>query len=133
MKRNTPSLRALSLATAAAIMFGATAPMPARAAMVSTDQALATLAGETERAAVISFLARDDIRGEMIQLGVDPAEATERVASLSDAEIENIAGRIDELPAGEGLGILIGAAGLVFIILLITDIIGATNVFTFVR
>ena len=81
----------------------------------------------------MSFLARDDIRGEMIQLGVDPAEATERVASLSDAEIEDIAGRIDELPAGEGLGVLIGAAGLVFIILLITDIIGATNVFTFVR
>lgn len=133
MIRHTRSFRILSIATASAIMLSTASPMPARAAMVSTDQALATISGDTQRATVLSFLARDDIRDQMIVMGVDPAEAAERVASLSDAEIENIAGRIDELPAGEGFGVIIAAAGLVFLVLLITDIIGATNVFTFVR
>ncbi len=132
MNRHTRSFRFLALATAMTGLL-ATAPLPAGAAMVSTDQALATLSGDADRATVLSFLARGDIRNQMVQMGVDPDEATERVAGLSDEEIQNIAGHIDELPAGEGVGVIIAAAGLVFIVLLITDIIGATNVFTFVR
>ena len=57
-----------------------------------------------------------------------------RVAALSDEEIEKIAGRIDELPAGQGaVGAIIGAAVLIFIILLITDLIGLTSVFGFTK
>ncbi|MHA1566949.1 MAG: PA2779 family protein [Alphaproteobacteria bacterium] len=133
MKRHTRSFRYLALATAIATMLGATAPLPAIAGLVSTDQALATLSGDTDRATILSFLARQDIRAQMIELGVTPDEAATRVASLSDGELQNIAGRIDQVPAGEGLGILVAGAGLIFIILLITDIIGVTNVFTFVR
>ncbi len=70
----------------------------------------------------------------MIELGVDPAEATARVAGLSDAEIRKIAGRIDQLSAGQGVvGTIIGAALVVFLVLLVTDILGLTDIFPFVR
>ena len=70
----------------------------------------------------------------MVALGVDPEEAQARVASLSDREIGQIAGQIDRLPAGQGVLVaLIGAALFVFLVLLITDLLGLTHVFPFVR
>ena len=70
----------------------------------------------------------------MAALGVDPAEAARRVGGLSDAEVQRIAGELDRLPAGQGaVGAVIGAALLIFIVLLITDLLGLTDVFPFVR
>ena len=70
----------------------------------------------------------------MVAFGVDPEEARARVASLSDREIGQIAGQIDRLPAGQGVLVaLIGAALFVFLVLLITDLLGLTHVFPFVR
>ncbi len=70
----------------------------------------------------------------MVAFGVDPEEARTRVASLSDREIGQIAGQIDRLPAGQGVIVaLIGAALFVFLVLLITDLLGLTHVFPFVR
>jgi hypothetical protein len=71
---------------------------------------------------------------ELVALGVDPDEARLRLAALSDEEIERIAGKLDALPAGEGfletLAIVIGS---IVLVLIITDIVGITNVFTFIR
>ncbi len=70
----------------------------------------------------------------MIELGVDPAVAVARVAGLSDAEIHDVAGRIDQLPAGQDfVGAILGTALVLFLVLLITDILGLTDVFPFVR
>jgi hypothetical protein len=67
-------------------------------------------------------------------LGVDPGEAAARVASLSDRQIQDIAGRIEELPAGQGAaGAIVGAALVIFIALLITDVLGYTDIFPFVK
>ena len=88
----------------------------------------------SERDRVAAFLARDDVRAQMAALGVDPAEAARRVAGLSDAEVQRIAGQLDQLPAGQSaLGAVIGAALLIFIVLLVTDLLGLTDVFPFVR
>jgi hypothetical protein len=70
----------------------------------------------------------------MEQQGVAAEEAGQRVATLSDAELMQIARAMDQLPAGgDGFGTVIGAAVLIFIILLITDIAGLTHVFSFVN
>lgn len=124
------------IASVAAVTFAIStvaAPLPASAGMVSTDQVIAETVTATDRARVVDFLARDDVARQMIEHGVDPAETAERVAALSDAEIARIAGQIDTLPAGEGVGALIAIAGIVFVVLLITDFVGATDVFTFVK
>jgi hypothetical protein len=119
----------------AAVMLMMSVPIgAANAGLIGTEQALALEVAEAERSRVLDFLARDDVRAGLIGLGVDPAQAAARVAGLSDAEIRDIAGSIGQLPAGqEFFGSIIGAALVVFLVLLVTDILGLTDVFSFVR
>jgi hypothetical protein len=61
-------------------------------------------------------------------------EAQARAAALTDDEVLAAAGRVDRMPAGgDGFGALIGAAVLVFVVLLVTDILGFTKVFSFTK
>jgi hypothetical protein len=106
----------------------------AQAKMVTTDQVLSQSTSSDDRAQVLNFLMREDVQQHLASLGVDPEEAKSRVASLSDEEIRRIAGRLDDLPAGEGgIGIIVGAILIIFLVLLITDLVGVTDVFPFVK
>jgi len=106
----------------------------AQAKMVTTDQVIEKSNPSDDRAQVMNFLMRGDVQQQLTRLGVDPEEATRRVATLSDEEVQEIAGRIDELPAGEGgIGIIVGAILIIFLVLLITDLLGLTDVFPFVK
>ena len=65
---------------------------------------------------------------------MDPTEAAARVAALSDEQVREIAGQLDQLPAGQGaVGVVVGAILIIFLVLLITDLLGLTNVFPFVQ
>jgi hypothetical protein len=106
----------------------------AKAEMIDTGTIVTMAKQENARARVMSFLDRQDVQQAMEQQGVTAQEARQRVATLSDAEVMQIARAMDQLPAGgNGLGTVIGAAVLIFIILLITDIAGLTHVFSFVN
>jgi hypothetical protein len=52
---------------------------------------------------------------------------------LSDDEVEHLAGRLDSLPAGGDVEGVLWIAFLVFLVLLVTDILGFTKVFSFTR
>lgn len=123
----------LALPLAAVMLFSTFFATMAQAKMVGTDQVIAEASVSADREKVIDFINRDDVQAEMQALGVDPDEAMSRVTTLSDAEIQQIAGKIDEMPAGEGLGAVVGAIVLVFLVLLLTDILCLTNVFDFTR
>lgn len=86
---------------------------------------------EQKRAKVNAFLKREDVIKKFEAMGIDPKDAQKRVASLSDEEIEKISKNIDNMPAGGNA--IIGAIVLIFLVLLITDILGYTKVFTFTR
>ena len=75
---------------------------------------------------VRTSLARDDVRMAMERLGVDPLDADARIASLSDAELLRMQGELDRLPAG---GDAIAVIGVVFLVLLILELVGVTNIF----
>jgi len=102
----------------------------ASAGIVETDRVVShELAGQ-DRARISAFLEREDVLARLQQQGVTAEEAQARVSALTDKEAHNIAGKLDQLPAGgEILGILLT----VFIVLLITDILGFTKVFPFTR
>ena len=107
---------------------------PAHAGMISTDRVIQQDRVNSDRERVSAFIARDDVRKEFQKQGVNPDEAAARVAALSDAEIGQIADRLDSLPAGQdAAAAIIGAVVTIFIILLITDILCLTNVFNFTR
>jgi hypothetical protein len=130
-----PQLRRQVALALAVVMFVLTGPLDAaHAALVTTGQAIEAGAAVGERDRVAAFLAREDVSAQMVALGVDPVEAVNRVAGLSDAEVRQIAGHLDQLPAGQSaVGAVIGAALFIFLVLLITDLLGLTNVFPFVR
>jgi hypothetical protein len=130
-----PQLRRQVALALAVVMFVLTGPIDAaRAALVTTGQAIEAGVAGDERERVAAFLAREDVRVQMVALGVDPVEAVNRAAGLSDAEVRQIAGHLDRLPAGQSaVGAVIGAALFIFLVLLITDLLGLTNVFPFVR
>ena len=98
----------------------------ASASVISTQQALSADARAAVEGDVRSSLARDDVRQAMVRLGADPLQADERVASLSDAELMKLQGQLDRLPAG---GDALAVIGIVFIVLLILELTGVTNIF----
>ena len=105
------------------------------AAMVQTESTLALTAdGQDARNTIKTILAREDAQAVLRAQGIDPIEALARVDSLTDAEARQIADQIEELPAGGNfLVVFLIVVGLIVIILAITDAMGYTNVFTFVR
>lgn len=134
MPRLQQVIRPMALAMAIVVALVSMPAGVARAAMIPTDEVIGEQAASGERARVEAFLLRADVQAQMAALGVDGDEAALRVAGLSDAEIRQIAGHLDRLPAGEGaVGSIIGAAVLIFLILLLTDLLGLTDVFPFVR
>jgi hypothetical protein len=123
---------ALTLATA---LFLTSLPLgAARAGLVTTEQLVEAKSAASDRERLAAILMRDDVRAQMEALGVDRDEALTRLASLSDQEVQQIAGQIDDLPAGQNflVGVLI-VAGIVLIGLVVLDLLGVTDVFAFIN
>ena len=99
--------------------------LPVRAGMLPTD------AGNPERARVLTVLERSDVQAGLRAHGVNPADVKARVAAMTDDEVAQVAGQIDSLPAG-GTDVLTFIL-VVFIILLITDLMGLTHIFPFTK
>ena len=124
------SIRRVIAITLTLCLMGAGFPTNAYAAMVPSD---AAISGQ-DRDRIAGMLDRADVRLQLESLGVKPADLSARIASLTDAEAAQVARRLDQLPAGaDGVGALLGAVVLVFLILLITDILGLTKVFPFTK
>lgn len=99
--------------------------LPVHAGMLPTD------AGSAERSQVLSVLERDDVRAQLEAHGVSAAQVKARLAAMTDDEVAQLAGQIDSLPAG-GADVL-GVILVVFLVLLITDILGFTKIFPFTK
>lgn len=131
---NTHSTYFRALALSIAVVFGVMTLQASQlsAAMISTDRVIEQTQADEARATVESFMARQDVKSQMEAFGVDPNEAQARIDTLSDREAVDLAQRIEEAPAGQGVvGPIIGAAVLIFLVLLITDLLGFTSVFGF--
>ena len=125
---NTFKRLVASLVIASTALMGL--PMTAQAAIVSTDEAMSTPMAAANRDRVNTFLTRSDVRKALQEQGVNGDAAVERVKAMSDTEVAQLAGRIDQAPAG---GDILGILFTIFIVLLVTDIMGLTKVFPFTR
>jgi len=107
-------------------MFGSSALVPAQAAMLSTQQVVNANSISDSRQKVEAFMARSDVRDQLQKWGVSPDQADQRVAALTDSEVQDLASRIDQQPAG---GDVIAVVGVVFIVLIILELVGVTHIF----
>jgi len=104
------------------------------AAMVPTEATIYQIKAQGARDHLKTLISKNDIKKSLICQGIDPIKAKARVDSLSDSEVIEVADKIEKLPAGGGaFGAVIAASVIVFLVLLITDILGYTDVFPFVK
>jgi hypothetical protein len=103
----------------------------AHAGMIGTEAVVNAAQVQQDRERLRDVFNRDDVKAQLIARGVDPAQVQARVDSLTDEEVQSLSGKINQLPAGGDS--FLGALVFVFIVLLITDILGFTNIFPFVK
>jgi hypothetical protein len=111
-------------------------PLPhAQAELVATDKVEPSRQSvQSARARLSTLFDRADVRAALEEHGVSIEEAKSRVNALSDDEVGTLADRFDSLPAaGSGFESLLWLGFLTFVILLITDILGFTKIFSFTR
>jgi hypothetical protein len=135
MKRIFRIAKPVSLVLALYVFMISGPQQAAFAALVGTENVLDAAHLQSARDRIRKLMDREDIQAALVKQGIDPQEALARAEALSDAETVRLADAIERLPAGgtSALGIIIGAILIVFIILLITDILGYTNIFPFTR
>jgi hypothetical protein len=103
------------------------------ATMVETEVVLTEDAERDSRTAIKHLIAREDVRNALKAKGIEPTEANRRVDCLSNEEIARIATQIEDLQAGGSfLGVVVGIAVIIFIVFMITDYTGRTDVFPWI-
>lgn len=106
----------------------------AQAAMISSEQVIDNQLAAQNRDKLRAFFDREDVQTQLQAQGVSADDAKARVDALTDSEVATVAEHIDNLPAGgDAVGSILGFVLLIFIILLITDLLGLTHVFPFVK
>ena len=126
-RRTLATLVAMSLSFAGLVQAAPPVPAATAPALIGTEQAATAQPG---RALLEQTLNRADVAAALQARGVGVEAARERVAALTDAEAAQVAAQIDQAPAGgDALGVIVT----IFLILLITDILGFTKIFPFTR
>ena len=103
---------------------------PVQAAMVSTQELVKEVQMFDERAKLNAFMQREDVKEQIASMGVSAEDIELRVAALTDDEVKQLNQQMETLPAG---GDILGLAVFIFVVFIITDALGATDVFTFVH
>lgn len=109
------------------ILLTLTPVMTVQAAMVGTDTLLESA---QTRDSLQQLLSREVAQQQLLALGVDPEWVVKRTNSLSDSELARINQGIEQLNAG---GNVLSVLLVVFIVFVITDVIGATDIFPFIH
>jgi hypothetical protein len=109
-----------------AAVLNLSSPLVANARVIGTLQAVESQSRAADLATVSGALARDQVRSQFEAMGVDPAKVDARVAALTDQELRTLAGQMQDMPAGsDALAII----GIVFLVLLILEAVGVTDIF----
>ena len=102
----------------------------ASATMIRTETLLEPYRRLETRDDLQQLVARKDVLEALIACGISPVEAKARINSLSDAEIEQIVEKINQLPAGGGFAnFAIVVALVIVIVFIIFEYTGVTNIF----
>jgi hypothetical protein len=134
MKRLGRLRKFIASSVAVAFCFLSVVVAPVQATLVGTADIIAAQENDMTRDKVKTFVAREDVANHLQALGVSVEEAQARVDTMTAEEIQLLAEKIDQMPAGgDALGFVLAVAVITFIVLVITDIMGVTDVFTFIK
>jgi hypothetical protein len=92
-----------------AAQLGIAAIPAAQAGMLSAENVLDSniASASQDRQAILSVLARDEVRAQLMANGISPVQAATRVAALSDYEASSLAREFENAPAGSSFAGLV--------------------------
>jgi hypothetical protein len=100
------------------------------AAIVSNAQFIQQTQVMNDRAELLQLINRSDVQQQLLELGADISDIENRINNMTQQELAQLDQHISQLPAG---GDALGLVVLIFIIFVITDVIGATDIFPFIH
>lgn len=130
MNRSSTLHRTLARMMAAMMVIIGLMSASAQAAMVSTSDVLSTASEQETRAQVLAILDQDEARDTLLSLGVAPADVEQRVKDMTNAELQAFSKQVEEMQAG---GSAVGVIILIFVILIVLDLLGTTNIFPVIK
>lgn len=101
-----------------------------QAAIVSNDQVILKTQQVEDKAILLQTVQREDVQQQLSSMGISAADVENRINQMTHEEIAQLDLHMAELPAGEGV---LGTIVLIFLVFVITDVIGATDIFPFVH
>ena len=102
----------------------------AQAALVANGQLIQQFQQVSDKDALLQTINRSDVQEQLSDMGVSTADIENRINQMTGEEIAQLNQQINELPAG---GDILGIIVLLFIVFVITDVIGATDIFPFIH
>lgn len=123
-------LRNVSTVMAMVMMVTTMWSVPAMAGMVGTGDMIASQQTQVDRQELLSMLERQDVQDKLASMGVSKSEVKKRVQSLTPQELSSFNQQLAQAPAGEGV---VGIIVLFLLVFIITDMLCATNIFSFIH
>lgn len=117
---------ASTIAIAGTLFFGMG---QATAGVYSSDQVIADQQHQYNKQQVLAFVDNAEVQNKLIELGVSPADAKLRIASMTNAELEAFNNQLHEMPSGGVVGTIVT----VLVVVAVLDLMGITNVYPFIR
>lgn len=130
MNRSSTLHRTLARMMAAMMVVISLMSATAQAAMVSTGDIISSASEQETRAQVLAILDQDEARDTLLSLGVAPADVEQRVQDMTSAELQAFSKQVEEMQAG---GSAVGVIILIFVILIVLDLLGTTNIFPVIK
>jgi hypothetical protein len=120
--------RTLALLISFSLLFASIGQV--QAAMVSNSQLINQAQQSNKKNTLLQTIRRADVQSQLLSMGVNTADIEKRIDQMTQSEIAQLNQQIDQLPAGSGV---LGIVALIFIVFVITDVIGATDIFPFIH
>ena len=101
-----------------------------QAAIIGNSQVINQIQQANDKEVLLQVASRADVQEQLLGMGVTTADIESRIDQMTQEEIAQLNQQIDQLPAGGGV---LGVALVVFIVFVVTDVIGATDIFPFIH
>jgi len=102
----------------------------AQASIVSNSQLINQAQASNDKDDLRQIIRRADVQAQLLGMGVSTTDLDSRINQMTQDEVAQLNQQINQLPAGGGA---LGTIVLIFLVFVITDVIGATDIFPFIH
>jgi hypothetical protein len=123
-------IRQVSLLMVLAVGFATTFSSASVAGVVGTGEVLTEQRADVDRQSLMTMLDRQDVKDALSTMGVDESEVENRIQSLTPSELADFNDQLADAPVGQDV---VGIIVLFLLVFIVTDLLCATNIFSFIN